>query len=446
MSLSVLILIILVLILNYPKIRLFNIKNIKIEELSLPFYILLTGVLSIAGLCTHINDNLILAFGFIYTVLSRSKVSSLSDYILNSVLLIFILGIIFFIENSLWTSIALISLVILNFKNKSMTYSLLALCLLALPFNLTLKTVYIQWGGILLIPIFIAMISAIENYDKLILSFLYIAIISNTKYQSLGYANIIALGIGMILLIGKVKYPNKSYINAMAFIPFVSISNPFNLIALYILFESMIYLKQECLKITKKLEIENGSIKSITYEEIVIVLLGLYLIFGGPGTPLAWILSEFKNYTIFLILYLLIDILIINNYCLEIVNNTNVLKVTIKKVEYVVILITLVVLMIVMKSNVFNYSPYSALLGTIFLAMNILFKIKPSWIEQILSFKRLVQVPLSLHVINRSKLNKIKYKYQKLDLETTRYDGLSETLVWSVFIMLVSILLIGRYL
>ena len=442
MTLILVPLLILMLGILFPKFDKKFIGSFKLKEIALPIFVLSVSILDLVNCFSHISDNLIIAYIFMYLI-SKSS-SDYSSYFNKSILLLTIISLVAFGINTIWITFLLLSLVYIEINEKRMLNLVISAIALSLPNFDIVAMLYGQWGGLLLIPAFIGLTTSKDHFIKLICGLLYITIISNTKFTSLGYDFIILIGIALSLLLLQVERSKFKYTVTLGLLPFVGVANPFHIIALYVFVESSIFIKRKTYEIVKRIETENGTIKNIKYQEIAFLIFSMALAFSVPASPLSWLLNTANGNIGFIIMIIVIDLILINQSVIE---NMKTESTESEKIDIVTInnILFLILLPIVMYKEVISYSYWGILLGLVNLVTIIIFKKKIKWLQAFHNILKGLHVNFSFKVNNTKILNEENKKSIQVN-ERIMFSGIEETVIWSLFILAISILLIGRYL
>ncbi len=443
MTLILLSLLILAIVLNFPTVRDIKLNSYTLDNFRVPFFLLVITVLDGLNLFSQINDNLLLGYLLIFLISKKENI--ISSYIRNVILLFTIFTLVMTGTNTVWLTFLMCSISFLELGPKSFHRSLISAIILSLPAFDFIKLLYGQWGAFLILPAFIGIFVTKKSFFSLISGMLLLTVVSNTKYITLGYLPIILLGMFLLTVIGQSEKKRSSYVTTMALVPFVGISDPIKLVGIYILMRTSLFLKSIMFEITKNIEIENGAIKNIKYQEIVVLIISTYFIFAGPGTPLAWILSEMEEYKNVILFILFLDIFHTNGSVIEDVKNGKKNKTKKDEAELYISVLMLILLCFTMKDSIFKYSLYGLVFGTLNLILIAIFKQKPNWIDLLLNIKRSTNISFAIQSALEKDNIEVKNK-ENIDLSEIRLRGLDETVIWSLFIFLISILLVGRYL
>ncbi len=444
MSLAVFILAIFSMVVSVPYIRSKKIKTVHISSLTVPSYILLASILSLTNSFVGINDGVMVGISFLFIITQLDEFEA-SKFIYNGIVFAAIFILSYFVNNALWLSISLVALSLFNIKKNQNVMSMIAMIALLLPISRLGMLLYDQWGGLLLLPAMLGLISAENSRDKFILSSLVILIISTTKYISLGYTPVLGLGLFLIILLGSHLRRSKNFIYTIALLPFMGIANPYNIIGIYISINIILFFKTELLKTVEALEVENGSIKNIRYQDIIIVILGLYLLLGGPGSPVFWIISNLKQaYLLWLILFL--DIFVINQDCVSSAEETKNNFVNFRTPKEISVLLYIIFMAVVFRESIYDFNPLTLISFSGLIIYLVLYKKRKDWLNTIFSIRNMARISYKRSENHKSIIQSDERKLGKPEWGKVYVDGMDESIIWSFFIFLISILLIVRYL
>jgi len=444
MSPAVIIVISLSLLMNMPVLKELSVGNYKVKNISYSIYFLLIAIISEIGLFTGISDSLLVALSFVYIV-SHDDERAIVEYLYNSIILSLVTIALFFNIEIVWISFALLALIFFNYKRNNSLYTVLGLAFSIAPGFSLIQSLYVQWGGLLIIPTLNGIISSRLARDRFIFSSLIVLIISSTRFYSLGYTTVIIIGLGLILLFVKGLNNKKDFIYTMSLIPFVGIYNPVNIIGIYISINVILLYKKKLLKIVNDLEIKDGTIKNIRYQDMIIFILGLYILAGAPGSPMSWLVQVSLKQKYLIYFLLILDIFEINKIIVSGASAKTSEKNYLKGVREVTSILYVLIMCIVFRASIYKFNYVSLIFIGIFILLMTLYKKKKKCLFYILDMREVLSVtsqrPYESHLIKNQTL-KLR---QKIDLPILTFAGFTEVSIWSFFIFIVSILLIWRY-
>jgi len=444
-SLAALIVLLLVVLITIPEMKKKEIAKHKIINFIMPFFVAITSLLSFFDQFSHSNDSLVISLLFIFLLINKK--TNTNSYLLNISSLFSSIILLIYVDKTIWLSIGLFVLIILNSKKYNVYLGIVSFLIMLLPLSPQFEYVYYQWGGIILIPALIGLITSKDSFKRSLFGFLYIVSISDTRYMTLGYYPILIVGISLLLILLTLEKEEEPYIYSLALVPFIGISNLYNLIALYVLFEVVMYFKGEVLNIVNNIETENGTIKNIRYHEIAMVLIGIYILFSGPASPFAWLFHVVKADYYVMALVLLIELILLNQVCIERSADKVRADFDTNKTEVVRVVIYLAFSMLSIGSDIFNYNVFGVIPGLIFILILVINKKNKSWANLLTVVKKSVSISQrnTVQEFQRSPIED-RGRAHKMTSIKMGFSGIDESIIWSVFILIISIILIGRYL
>ena len=342
---------------------------------------------------------------------------------------------------------SILALIILSNKTSTIYIGITSFLVLLLPLSPQFESVYYQWGGLLLIPALLGLITSNDFFKRGLYGFLYIVTISDTRYMGLGYYPILIGAISLLLILLSIEKEEESYVYSLAIVPFVGIANLYNLIALFVLFEIVIFFKGKLLNIVNNIETEKGAIKNIHYQEILMILAGMYVLFSGPASPFAWLFNTISTDGYVLALVFIIELLLLNQVCLD--RSTNKVRASIEtnKTEIIRVFVYLVCVVVCIGSNIFNFEILGIVPGLVFILILVINRKKRKWLYLVAEVKKSITIStVSPNYMLQDNPIENRGRSNKIELLRYRFSGVDETIIWSLFIFLISIILIGRYL
>ena len=442
MTLALIPIFLIILGITFPKFDKKNILGVYLKELALPLFVLCVSIFNFIDVFSHIVDNLLIAYIFIYIISLRSD--DYSSYFNRSLLLLITFSLVAYGINTVWICFLLLSVLYVEINNKRLLNLLISAVILCLPNFDIVITLYGQWGGLLLVPAFIGLTVSKDDFIRLISGFLYLTIISNTKYTSLGYDYIVLIGIVLSLFLIQVERRKLKYTYTMALLPFIGVANPFHIIALYIFIETTFFIKCQTYEIVRRVETENGAIKNIKFQEIAFLIFSLVLAFSVPGSPLSWVLASAANKIGLIMMIVVMDLLIINQNVIE-----ESKTISIKKDKFDIDIINnvlfFILLPILMYKEIFTYNLWGILFGFGNLTIILIFKKRIGWLYTIFNLVKGSYVNFGLKISDEVGKQENNLIHQRRN-DRLMFSGVDEAIIWSLFILAISILLIGRYL
>lgn len=433
------------LIVSFPAFKGIDVGKWKMRDLIFPLFSICIAGISIFGLFRGINDSLIVALCFVFMMTIKSE-SRIVEYINNTSIFLLVLGCLMLKIDIIWISFALISLIIFNQNRNSSLLPLIAIIFAVMPGFKPIGVLYDQWGGLLILPAMLGIIGSKQSRDKLTSSVLLILLISSTQYMSLGYAGVILLGMALILIFVEDYHNKKPFLYTMGLVPFVGIGDPYNIVGLYISITVVVFYKSQLLNIIDGLETEGGSIKNIRYQDILLLLLGTYILAGGPGSPVFWLITSASKQNYLLYFLILLDIVEFNGVGINNATSMGGKKVDLKNVNEINSFIYIVLIAVIYRAIVFSFSYIGLVLLAAFLPVILLYKRKKRWLQLILEVKKVFSVTYRKKAPDSNIHARAKVITETKSPIKITLSGIDEGIIWSIFIFIVSFLLIWRYL
>lgn len=434
-------------IFTFPFGKELKIKDLNIKIFKLPVYSLLVAIYSFFSLEVEIVTAKIIGLCFITVVLCTRNEQSIKHYIYNCLLLFTTSLLVMNLEDSTLLTMGLFSIATIAYNRESGLRALLSLVFLILPLVNGFSDVFYAWSPIILVAVFLY-IHLLKDLDRL-LPLLYILFLSgwNDSHFMMNYSPLITLLFGAILIIINNKSEHIKLFLAIGLFLLLKTSEPLFLVASYLSVELFLQARIELMKLIDQLEVQDGSIKNISYVQIFVGIATVYMISGAPGSPLSWLFAS-RNWTIDLTLFLiLLDMTRVTKLAVLEARQSSRDSLMKKQEKYLSYGLSLVALIFLCGKELLYFDPWTLIFLLISVLVAFVFKgFRPLLMNYLNIFEGITIDSLSVYRGNKEQFNEKINNKPYLRYRILKVDGLDESLIWSIFIFIVSVLLIGRYL